>query len=134
MGEQCDKKQSIMIPLMLKAIVFKESFTATVSEMLLHIFTIHVVFFPFAPRLILVADDILFFFAVGLSGTHYAKAQFERVGFFSVDPDSTSDRPVWNRAVSLKDGFKKAEAKEVERNMVWDERREKVEIDDCCKE
>jgi glutaminyl-tRNA synthetase len=39
-------------------------------------------------------------------GTHY---QFERLGYFVVDPDSTVDRPVFNRAVSLKDSYAKAE-------------------------
>ncbi|RWS31968.1 hypothetical protein B4U80_01532 [Leptotrombidium deliense] len=34
----------------------------------------------------------------------YDKYQFERLGFFSVDPDSTSDRLVFNRTVNLKEG------------------------------
>jgi glutaminyl-tRNA synthetase len=29
--------------------------------------------------------------------------QFERLGYFCVDPDSTPDRPVFNRTVSLRD-------------------------------
>ena len=29
--------------------------------------------------------------------------QFERLGYFCVDPDSTADRPVFNRTVTLKD-------------------------------
>ena len=33
--------------------------------------------------------------------------QFERLGYFNIDPDSTSDQMVFNRIVSLKDGFKK---------------------------
>ncbi|KAG5672259.1 hypothetical protein PVAND_002400 [Polypedilum vanderplanki] len=33
----------------------------------------------------------------------YDKFQFERIGFFSVDPDSTSDKLVFNRTVSLKE-------------------------------
>ncbi|OQV13125.1 putative glutamine--tRNA ligase [Hypsibius exemplaris] len=33
----------------------------------------------------------------------YDKFQFERVGFFSVDPDSSADRLVFNRTVSLKE-------------------------------
>jgi len=32
-----------------------------------------------------------------------ASFQFERMGYFSVDPDSTPDRPVFNRTVTLKD-------------------------------
>ena len=37
-----------------------------------------------------------------LAGTQY---QFERSGYFSVDPDSTPDRPVFNRTVSLKESW-----------------------------
>jgi glutaminyl-tRNA synthetase len=33
--------------------------------------------------------------------------QFERLGYFNIDPDSTADQLVFNRIVSLKDGFKK---------------------------
>ena len=29
--------------------------------------------------------------------------QFERLGYFAVDPDSTADKPVWNRIVPLRD-------------------------------
>jgi len=35
--------------------------------------------------------------------------QFERIGYFSVDPDSTPDRPVFNRTVTLKDTWAKIE-------------------------
>jgi glutaminyl-tRNA synthetase len=35
------------------------------------------------------------------------KYQFERLGYFSVDPDSRPGRPVFNRAVSLKDSWSK---------------------------
>ncbi|MFN4292910.1 MAG: glutamine--tRNA ligase/YqeY domain fusion protein [Thermoflexales bacterium] len=38
-------------------------------------------------------------------GKHY---QFERLGYFVVDPDSTPERPVFNRAVGLKDAWAKA--------------------------
>jgi glutaminyl-tRNA synthetase len=41
-----------------------------------------------------------------------ARFQFERLGYFTADPDSTPDRPVWNRTVSLRDSWAKAEAKE----------------------
>ncbi|PJF48341.1 MAG: glutamine--tRNA ligase/YqeY domain fusion protein [Chloroflexi bacterium] len=37
-------------------------------------------------------------------GKHY---QFERLGYFVVDPDSTPERPVFNRAVGLKDSWAK---------------------------
>ena len=33
--------------------------------------------------------------------------QFERLGYFNIDSDSTSAHLVFNRIVSLKDGFKK---------------------------
>ncbi|CAF5134229.1 unnamed protein product, partial [Rotaria sp. Silwood1] len=33
----------------------------------------------------------------------FDKFQFERVGFFSVDPDSTNDKYIFNRTVSLKE-------------------------------
>jgi glutaminyl-tRNA synthetase len=39
-------------------------------------------------------------------GTRY---QFERVGYFCVDPDSTKDRPVFNRTVGLVDTWAKIE-------------------------
>lgn len=38
------------------------------------------------------------------AGTHY---QFERLGYFTVDPDSTDKQLVFNRTVSLKDSFSK---------------------------
>ncbi|GIK17874.1 MAG: glutamine--tRNA ligase/YqeY domain fusion protein [Leptolyngbya sp. PLA2] len=37
--------------------------------------------------------------------------QFERLGYFCVDPDSTPDRPVFNRTVTLKDTWAKVAAK-----------------------
>jgi glutaminyl-tRNA synthetase len=36
-----------------------------------------------------------------------ARFQFERLGYFAVDPDSTPDAPVFNRTVSLKDSWAK---------------------------
>jgi glutaminyl-tRNA synthetase len=44
--------------------------------------------------------------AVAAPGTRY---QFERVGYFCVDPDSTPERLVFNRTVSLKDTWAKIE-------------------------
>lgn len=38
----------------------------------------------------------------------YDKYQFERTGFFSVDPDSSADNMVFNRTVNLKEDAKKA--------------------------
>ena len=32
--------------------------------------------------------------------------QFERLGYYAVDPDSMADKPVFNRTVELRDGFK----------------------------
>ena len=37
--------------------------------------------------------------------------QFERTGYFAVDPDSRPGAPVFNRTVSLKDSWTKIEAK-----------------------
>jgi glutaminyl-tRNA synthetase len=42
------------------------------------------------------------------AGTRY---QFERVGYFCVDADSTADRLVFNRTVTLKDAWAKIEAR-----------------------
>jgi len=39
-------------------------------------------------------------------GSHY---QFERQGYFCIDPDSKSDAMVFNRSVSLKDSWAKIE-------------------------
>jgi glutaminyl-tRNA synthetase len=41
-----------------------------------------------------------------------ARFQFERLGYFCVDPDSTPDRPVFNRTVSLVDTWAKIEKKQ----------------------
>jgi glutaminyl-tRNA synthetase len=40
------------------------------------------------------------------------KFQFQRTGYFCVDPDSTPDTPVFNRTVSLKDSWAKTKDKE----------------------
>jgi glutaminyl-tRNA synthetase len=42
----------------------------------------------------------------GAAGANY---QFERLGYFSVDPDTTSDKPVFNRTVALRDTWAKIE-------------------------
>ncbi len=39
-----------------------------------------------------------------------SRYQFERLGYFCVDPDSTPERPVFNRTVTLKDSWAKIEA------------------------
>jgi len=38
--------------------------------------------------------------------------QFERVGYFAVDPDTAAGRPVFNRTVTLKDSWAKIEKKQ----------------------
>ena len=43
------------------------------------------------------------------SGTSY---QFERLGYFAVDPDTTSDQLVFNRTVTLRDTWAKLVRKE----------------------
>src|SRR5262245_40161965 len=40
------------------------------------------------------------------------RLQFERLGYFCVDPDSTSDRPVFNRTVTLRDTWAKIEKRQ----------------------
>jgi glutaminyl-tRNA synthetase len=47
--------------------------------------------------------------AVAKPGTRY---QFERLGYFSVDPDSKAVKPVFNRTVALKDTWAKVEKKQ----------------------
>ena len=42
------------------------------------------------------------------AGSRY---QFERLGYFAVDPDSTADKPVFNRTVALRDTWAKIEKK-----------------------
>jgi glutaminyl-tRNA synthetase len=37
--------------------------------------------------------------------------QFQRIGYFNVDPDSTPDKLVFNRTVSLKDSWAKEQQK-----------------------
>ncbi len=37
--------------------------------------------------------------------------QFERLGYFNMDPDSTPEKPVFNRTVSLRDSWAKAQKK-----------------------
>ncbi|HUN84427.1 MAG TPA: glutamine--tRNA ligase/YqeY domain fusion protein [Terracidiphilus sp.] len=46
--------------------------------------------------------------ASGKAGDHF---QFERVGYFCVDPDSTEGKPVFNRTLPLKDTWAKIEKK-----------------------
>ncbi|MDH5676255.1 MAG: glutamine--tRNA ligase/YqeY domain fusion protein [Myxococcales bacterium] len=41
-----------------------------------------------------------------------ARYQFERLGYFAVDPDSTGHQPVWNRTLTLRDSWAKLEKKQ----------------------
>jgi glutaminyl-tRNA synthetase len=45
--------------------------------------------------------------ALASAGNAPEPVQFERQGYFVLDPDSTSDRPVFNRTVGLRDTFAK---------------------------
>jgi glutaminyl-tRNA synthetase len=45
--------------------------------------------------------------ALAASGNSAEPVQFERQGYFVLDPDSTPDRPVFNRTVGLRDTFAK---------------------------
>jgi glutaminyl-tRNA synthetase len=40
-----------------------------------------------------------------------SRVQFERIGYFCADPDTTPERPVFNRTVTLKDSWAKLEAR-----------------------
>ncbi len=50
----------------------------------------------------------------GFTPGHYInpRVQFERLGYFTLDPDSTGTRQVWNRTVTLKDAWAKEAAKQ----------------------
>ncbi len=43
--------------------------------------------------------------------SHGERVQFERLGYFVVDPDSTLERPVYNRTIQLKDSWAKKKGK-----------------------
>jgi glutaminyl-tRNA synthetase len=45
------------------------------------------------------------------SADHGARFQFERQGYFNVDPDSTPGKPVFNRTVTLKDTWARISGK-----------------------
>ena len=46
-----------------------------------------------------------------LKATSMQKFQFERIGYFSVDPDTAPGKPVFNRVVPLRDSWAKTEKK-----------------------
>jgi glutaminyl-tRNA synthetase len=50
--------------------------------------------------------------AAAAPGSHF---QFERLGYFCVDPDSTDVRPVFNRTVTLRDAWAKVQQSEKKR-------------------
>ena len=57
------------------------------------------------------------FIEAGLAGAPAGdRYQFERLGYFSVDPDSTPGTMVFNRSVSLKDTWAKIENKKGNKN------------------
>jgi len=39
------------------------------------------------------------------------RLQFQRIGYFNVDPDSTPDQLIFNRTVSLKDSWAKEQGR-----------------------
>jgi glutaminyl-tRNA synthetase len=39
------------------------------------------------------------------------RVQFERIGYFCLDPDSQAGAPVWNRTVTLRDSWAKIAGK-----------------------
>jgi glutaminyl-tRNA synthetase len=43
---------------------------------------------------------------------HFDRFQFERTGYFCVDPDSKPDHLIFNRSVKLKDSYEKAKGKQ----------------------
>jgi glutaminyl-tRNA synthetase len=43
--------------------------------------------------------------------SHGERVQFERLGYFVVDPDSTTERPVYNRTIQLKDSWAKTKGR-----------------------
>ena len=45
-----------------------------------------------------------------------SRYQFERLGYFCVDPDSKSGKPVFNRTVALKDTWAKVEKKQAQKS------------------
>ena len=47
----------------------------------------------------------------GLAGSNTQAFQFERLGYFAADPDSTSSQLVFNRTVALRDTWAKTKAK-----------------------
>ena len=59
---------------------------------------------PFVPCIIRMAGTSWFF--ADETGAHYHYHMFERVGYFFKDPDSTPERPVFNKTTALKDSFK----------------------------
>jgi glutaminyl-tRNA synthetase len=59
------------------------------------------------PRSLEVISDARVEPALALGSNSPEPVQFERQGYFVLDPDSTADRPVFNRTVGLRDTFAK---------------------------
>jgi len=49
------------------------------------------------------------------AATPEKRYQFERLGYFALDPDSTATKQVWNRTVTLKDTWAKVEGRDLSR-------------------
>jgi len=49
------------------------------------------------------------------AATPEKRYQFERLGYFALDPDSTATKQVWNRTVTLKDTWAKVEGRALSR-------------------
>jgi glutaminyl-tRNA synthetase len=59
------------------------------------------------PQSLEVLNDARIEPALAIAGNSPEPVQFERQGYFVRDPDSTPDRPVFNRTVGLRDTFAK---------------------------
>ena len=52
--------------------------------------------------------------------------QFERLGYFTLDPDSAANKQVWNRTITLKDTWAKEEEKKSKQGAAVSSRRNKL--------
>jgi glutaminyl-tRNA synthetase len=59
-----------------------------------------------------------------------ARYQFERLGYFCLDPDRTAEKQVWNRTVTLRDSWAKIEAKSQTGSQIRSQARPKVKPTD----
>jgi glutaminyl-tRNA synthetase len=55
------------------------------------------------------------YFEAALAGQpEGTRVQFERLGYFCADPDTTAERPVWNRIATLRDSWSKVQARDAQ--------------------